>query len=101
MVCLDSGYSVSLINRAYLKIANPDLDIRTIASPITIRGIGTNKHVTSEYIITPLIFPSQRDSKSVLASTVPRELYVVNKLKVRILISTDIIEPEKIDILAS
>jgi hypothetical protein len=52
-VCLDTGCSLSLVDRAWLKKTAPDVEIRTMATPITVRGIGQNKH---EYVILLMMF---------------------------------------------
>ncbi len=95
---LDTGCSVTLVDRAFLNGNYPDLPIREMASPITVRGLGSNKHETSEYIVTSLYFPSQDADMVMLA---PREIHIVNNLKANLLIGIDIMVPEKIDILAS
>jgi len=43
-ICLNIGYSVSLIDRQFLLRNLPKVQIHKIATLINIRGIGTNKH---------------------------------------------------------
>ena len=95
--CLDTGCSVTLMDRAFLTRTHPGLEIRTMASPITVRGLGSNTHQTSEYVVTPLCFPG----KEVTAITASREIHIVDDLKANILVGMDIMVPEQIDILAS
>ena len=54
--CVDSGCSVTLIDRAFLKSLLLDCEIRKLASPITVRGLGSSLHQTAEYAIIPLYF---------------------------------------------
>ena len=96
--CLDTGCSVSLMDRSWLVKANPELSVKTMASPITVRGLGSNRHQTSEYVVTPLLFPG---NDNITAMTSPREIHIVDDLKANLLIGMDIMVPEKIDILAS
>lgn len=95
--CLDTGCSVTLMDRVFLAKTRPGLTIQTMASPITVRGLGSNKHQTSEYVVTSLYLPSE-DGTAMLA---PREIHIVDDLKANVLIGMDIMVPEKIDILAS
>ena len=43
-VCLDTGCSLTLVDRAFLTTQAPDVPVRTMASPITVRGIGSDNH---------------------------------------------------------
>ena len=95
--CLDTGCSVTLMDRAFLALTHPGLAIRTMASPITVRGLGANVHQTAEYVVTPLYFPGEH----AIAVTAPREVHIVDDLKANILIGMDVMVPEKIDVLAS
>ena len=94
---LNFGCAVNLIDRIFLTKAYSKLSIKTITSPITIREIGSNKHETSEYVITPLYFPDE-DATTILTS---REIHIVDNLKINLLIDINIMISEKIDILAS
>ena len=95
--CLDTGCSVTLMDRAFLARTHPNLAIKRMASPITVRGLGSTMHETDEYVVTPLCFPG----KDATAITAPREIHVVDNLKANILVGMDIMVPEQIDILAS
>jgi len=61
-----------------------------MATPITIRGIGKKKYKASEYINVNL-YLLKEEGYTVL---IRRELYVVDNLLVRVLISVDVIKPE-------
>lgn len=52
-LCFDTGCSITLVDRAWLKQVLPDKEVRRMASPIMVRGLGSNKHQTSEYAIFP------------------------------------------------
>ena len=99
-VCMDSGCSVTLIDRAFLREQAPDIHVRTMASPISVRGIGTNHHSTSEYVLLDMYLPGRHNSKEVRAK-ITREAHIVDDLKAKMLLGTDIIGPEKIDIITS
>ena len=95
--CLDTGCSVTLIDRAFLALAMPNLPIKTMASLIKVRRLGSNVHETAEYMITPLYLPGE-ESTTILA---PREIHIVDNLKANVLIGIDIMVPKQIDIIAS
>jgi len=53
----DSGYSITLIDQNLLSIHLPNAEIRIIATPIEVRGIGVDRHTIDKYILVPLYFP--------------------------------------------
>lgn len=69
-----------------------------MASLLRINGIAGNQHTTSEYVIATLqILGTDKDS--LVEAVITCELYVVDRLDTNILVGTDVILPEKIDIL--
>ena len=101
-ICLDTGCSVSLADRAWIKECMPDIEIRKMASPITVRGLGSARHQTDEYVILPIYFPGKtKDGQEVTAKTAPREIHLVDELKAKMLVGMDIMKPEGIDVLSS
>lgn len=70
---------------------------------ITVRGLGSNMYRTAEYVIFLLFLPGKYriTGRKVTAMTAPREVYVVDNLKTKMLIEMDIIIPEKMDVILS
>ena len=70
-----------------------------MASPLKVRGVGTNKHETSEYVTIPIYLPGKttEENKDVLAC-LRRELDLVEDLRAKMLIGNDIIAPEEITV---
>ena len=99
-VCLDTGCSLSIVDKTWLMLRAPDTKVRFMASPIIVRGIGADKHSTSEYAILDVYFPGKKGTKNVTAC-VTREVHLVDGLKAKMLIGVDIIGPESIDISVS
>jgi len=98
----DTGYGVTITNRAFIKRALPGTYIRTIATLLEVTGIGKDKYKTDEYIITPLFLLGRNKlDYNIITKTAPREIYLVDSLRANILIRIDIMTPEGIDILAS
>ncbi|KAK3166669.1 hypothetical protein OEA41_009794 [Lepraria neglecta] len=96
--CLDTGYGVTLLDREYSRTI-PDFQTRRIASPIKVRGVGSDVYETDEYGIIPTYFLGKRDSKEFTAVTAPREVYIIDNLKAKILIDRDFLfEPEEYEL---
>jgi len=77
-ICLNTGCSVSLIDRQFLLRNLPKVQIHKMATPINVRGIGANKHQTNEYVILPIYLPSRCAKEEVIAMTSPREIHIIN-----------------------
>ncbi|TAQ84474.1 hypothetical protein B7494_g7190 [Chlorociboria aeruginascens] len=95
-ICIDTGCSLSLIDEAWLLKCIPDVKIRTMATPIMVRGISNLKHPTSKYVIIPFYLQGN-DSYACIT----REIHLVNDLQAKMLIGVDILAPEGIDICIS
>ena len=71
-----------------------------MVSPISVRGIGSNYYSTNKYVFLTIFLLKEHNGKLGLAKII-RELYFVDGLKAKILISTDIIGPKIINIIIS
>jgi hypothetical protein len=93
--CWDTGCNTSFINCSWLKRISPGSEIRTIAIALIVKGIESNSHDTSEYIILNLRVPGyNRESTEPIEVILCHEFYVINKLPANILIGIDIIVPQ-------
>ena len=73
-----------------------------MAISVEVVGIGADKHRTDEYIIASIYIPRKTTNGSTAtAKLTPREIYIIDNLRVNILIRMDIITLEGINILAS
>ena len=94
--CFDTGYTISLIDRAFLNqiIAEGGIQIEIKkTSSIKVRGLGTKEHNISKYAIIPIYVPNADGSKVAL---IRREIHIVDDLSAKALIGIDIIKPEGI-----
>ena len=91
-VCLDTGCTMSLIDRAFLMEEAPAVRIQQMASPIPVRGISSTVHQCSEYAIVDLFLPG-KDGR---IAKITREVHLVDTLKAKLLIGVDILAPEGI-----
>lgn len=97
-VCLDTGAGIILADKQFSKREAPNVPIRTMASPISVRGVGADKYSTSEYAIADVYIPGLDKSGAAVNAKVTREIHLVDNLKAKMLLGTDFIGPEKIDI---
>ena len=97
-VYMDSGYSVILINRAFLLEQMPNTRIYIMASLILVRGIGSNYYSINKYVLFKIYLPGKRNNKDIRVK-ITREAYLIDGLKAKILLSIDVIRSEKIDII--
>ena len=58
-VCFDTGCSVTLCDSSFFRAQAPNTPIRKMATPITVRGLGANKHATDQYAITDIYIPAK------------------------------------------
>ena len=80
--CLDTRCGVSLVDKAWLLSLLPDAKILRIASPLRVRGVGTNKHETNAFVVIPVYFPGKRDgSEDEVLAYIYREFHIVNDLR--------------------
>lgn len=87
---LVSPWSIEIF---FQRQASPRISIRTMASPITVRGIGTTQHTMDEYAIVPFMFEGTQKGQPVLTSFW-REVHLVDNLKANLLIGIDVMGPE-------
>lgn len=102
LVCWDTGCSVTLIDRSFLRTQLPEHKILEKDSPLVVRGIGSNKHTTAEYVNLDIYVPGhhETDGRPVEALLI-RQAFVVDNLRAKMLIGMDILTPEGIDLIIS
>ena len=94
-VCLDAGCTMTLIDRAFAMEHIPNLSIRTMPSPIPVRGIGTKVHKSGEFAVVDIFIKGKRHDNGKLAmAKMTREVHFMDELKANMLIGTDILTPE-------
>lgn len=91
-ICLDTGCSMSLIDRSFLTKEIPGAMIRRMASPISVRGIGSMNHNSNEYVVLDIYMPGMDER----TAHIRREVHIVEELPAKMLVGSDIITPEAI-----
>lgn len=94
--CMNTGCSPTIVDRVWLERQLSNAKIHKMALPLKVRGIGTSKHETDEYVTEPLYFPATNTAGDNIIACVRRELHIVEDLRINILIDNDIIESEDI-----
>ena len=91
-LCFDTGCTMSLIDRKFLRENLPDAEIKKMPTPMTVRGIGNRKHSASEYVKIKMYLPGKNGA----IALIERELHIVDDLTAKALIGIDIMKPEGI-----
>lgn len=99
-ICMNIGCSVILIDWAFLLKQVSRVYVRTMAFLILVRGIGANYHSINEYVLFDIYLSGKSNDKEVRAKII-REAYLIDGLKVKMLLDIDVIGPKKIDIITS
>ena len=92
-VCLDTGCSVTLIDRAYLKQALPDANLMKMSAPMPVRGVGNKIIKTDEYVQIEIFVPGATAAGSFIMGA-----HIVDDLMANMLIGIDNLEPRGISI---
>ena len=94
-VCLDTGCTMSLVDRSFLKSLLPSVESMTLKESITVRGIGSATYPCNEFVHLSIFFQVKAKGVSRIAC-IKRDFYIVEKLKAKMLLGMDIIGPEQI-----
>lgn len=94
--CWDTGCNSSLISRTFLLKHLPDIEIRKMATPLRVKGIGDKIETSTEYVQLKMWVPGvDKETGKPAYAVMERELHIVEALAPNILMGTDIMVPEK------
>ena len=88
-LCFDTDYTMSLIDRKFLRQVLLDVEIREIPTFMTVKDIENNRYNISQYIKLKIYLFEKN-----ITILIKREFYIVEDLTVKVLIGIDIIKPE-------
>ncbi len=94
--CLDTEYRITLMDQGWLLCELYDFPVNKMATPFKVRGFGSSKHETDEYIEPSLYLLRWTPNKELVYVNIQRELPFVERVAANILIRSDIIGPEGI-----
>ena len=86
-MCLNIKYNIILINKSFVLRQNPHAKIKKLFFSLLIKNLNLIKHIISEYLIINLYFLI-KDNKLIWLH---RELYIINNLKVKLLVRINIL----------
>ncbi len=72
-VCFDTGCSVILCDISFFSIQALNMPIQKMATPITVRGLGANKHTTNQYAIADIYISGKDDQRQEVTAHIQRE----------------------------
>ena len=93
-ICFNFEYSLTLKNYNFIKKQSNKIKIRKLISLILMREI--KKIKINEYVITQLYINNIITNKKLIIVYVIVEIYLINDLKVNILIKINILKSQKI-----
>ena len=94
-VCIDTGCTMSLIDRQWLLKLLPTAVIQRTQTSVKVRGIEDREHDSSEYTTIDLYIPGSSNTAGEPSIVqIKREVHIVDHLRARMLIGADILGPE-------
>ena len=95
-ICLNINYNIILIDRLWLKKLLFQIVIFYILSSFKVREVKSSQHKISKYIITFNYFLKVDEKENKVLACIRREIYIVDDLRVKMLIENNFIKFEKI-----
>ena len=95
-IYLNTSYGVTLGDKQWLKELPDEIAMAKMTSPLRVRGVGSIKHETAEYVIADLYFSGTDSQGNKVLACLRREIHIVDDLRAKLLIGNDIIDPEGI-----
>ena len=89
-ICLDTGCTMSIIDREFLLQQVPEMTVQRMASPIIVRGVGQGTHSCDEFARLDIYLQGSP------VALIHRDIHIVDGMKAKMLIGMDVIGPEKI-----
>ena len=93
-ICVDTGCTMSLVDRKFLNENVPDAQIHQSVEPIQVTGIGSTKHQACSWATILIHLHGMHGKYAVME----KEFHLVDNLKANMLIGVDIIAPGKFNI---
>lgn len=96
--CLDTGTGIIIADEVFFKRQTKNqIPVRTMATPIIVRGINFNKHATDQYVIVPINLSGMSKGNPAIARF-RREIHLAQDLKANILLKSDVLGPQQVTI---
>jgi hypothetical protein len=86
IVCVNTGYAISLIDRKFLRKFLPTVPISTMPTPMSVKGIREKQHNANQFAILDFYLPASDN----LVAHFCREIHIVDDLDANALLGLDI-----------
>lgn len=93
--CADSGCTMTMADRTFLP---PTIEIMKMAAKVPIRGLGSKIHHSDEYAILSFYMEGVLPDGTRAFAEIKREIHIVDDLKAGMLIGSDILTPERMNL---
>lgn len=96
LYCIDIGYGITLVDRAWLFEKAAIEKILKIAALLKVKGIGSLRHELDEFVFMSLYFLGIDSTNRPAYAYIHKELYIVEGLKASWLVGNDILATERV-----
>lgn len=96
LCCLDTNYSVILVDCAWLFEKVLTEKILKMATLLKVKGIGSSRHKLNEFVSISLYFSDIKSTNRPAYAHIHRELYIVEGLKANLLVDNNILATERV-----
>ena len=93
-ICLDTGCTMTLIDKDFPKKVTPDAVMKKMVSLVSVRGVGCRKHSSVDNTTIDMYFPQTKRRTAMIN----QEIHKVDSLKAKMLIGIDILGKESFTI---
>lgn len=96
LICLDSGNTVTLVDRQWLLQQKPDARIQRMDKPIGVRGVENGRVEAAEFVILELFIPGEYDEEGMIKTAKAKltvEAHIMDKLAANMLLGSDVLVP--------
>ena len=100
-ICIDTGCSVTVADQKFMEANLPHAEIRTMASPTIVKGLGKAKHKVNQFVHTAMYLPGKTDVGEPVVGEIMVDLHLVEDLKANILLGMDVVGPKEINVITS
>ena len=97
----DLGCSLTLANTKWLTTLRPDLELRTKATLVSVRGISTKRYKSDTYVLFPFYLRGVAHNSSIKLAYFVREVHLIDDFQCNFLIGVNVLGPKRIDLLVS
>ena len=94
-ICFDSGCPLALGDRSFMEKQPGKMEVRKLASPVPVRGVGGKIVKANEYVVTQLYIDGITTDGKPATACVTAEIHLVDDLKANMLIGVNVLKPQK------